>query len=180
MGTRLLNGAEAMAAAPRLGVILADAVAHGASVNFMRGYTAEQGAAFYARVAEGVAAGERLLLVAEVAGEMAGTAMIIFAPQPNQPYRADVSKVLVHSAQRRKGIGAQLMHAVEKAALDAGRTLLVLDTERGSAADTLYRGLGWQEVGTIPGMAYTVDGVPADATFFFKQLAPTPVWTVPA
>jgi GNAT superfamily N-acetyltransferase len=103
--------------------------------------------------------------------------MCVFAPQPNQPFRADVSKMLVHSAHRKRGIGAALLTAIEAAAVEAGKSLLILDTTAGSAADRLYRRMGWMPFGTAPGYAYAPDGRLDDATFFYKQIAPTPTWT---
>ena len=62
--------------------------------------------------------------------------------------------------------------AAEAAALDAGRTLLLLDTETGSAGDMLYRRCGWTALGGIPDHSYTTDGRLAGATVFFKALGP--------
>ncbi len=106
--------------------------------------------------------------------------MCLLAWQPNQPYRGEVSKMLVHSSRRRKGIGAALMRAVEEQALAAGRTLLVLDTAEGGAGDRLYRRMGWTPFGAVPGFAYDTRGNPETAVFFYKQLASTPAWNGPA
>ncbi|MGL4242748.1 MAG: GNAT family N-acetyltransferase, partial [Beijerinckiaceae bacterium] len=96
--------------------------------------------------------------------------------QPNQPFRADVAKMLVLRSHRGRGIGAALMQGIEAEALKAGKSLLILDTTAGSAADRLYRRMGWTPFGTAPGYAYAPDGRPDDATFFYKQIAPTPRW----
>jgi GNAT superfamily N-acetyltransferase len=173
---RSIDHAEALRLLPVLSALLVDAVAHGASVNFMAGFTLAEAQAYWRKQIAGLAQNDRLWLVAEEEAAVIGMVMCVFAPQPNQPFRADVSKMLVHSSQRRRGIGAQLMQAVEVAALKAGRTMLVLDTGAGSAGDRLYRRMGWTAVGTIPSYAYMTDGRPEAATFFYKQLAPTPVW----
>lgn len=176
MRVRSVPAEEAWPLVPRLAEILVDAVAGGAGVNFMAGFRQDEAVAFWTRAVEGLAAGDRLLLVAEREGAVVGTVMCLFAPQPNQRYRAEVSKMLVHSAARRQGVGAALMRAVEAAALAAGKTLLMLDTETGSAGDRLYRRMGWTPFGIVPGMAWTPDGRFADATFFYRQLAPNPAW----
>jgi GNAT superfamily N-acetyltransferase len=176
LAIRRLDADAARALLPDLADLLVDAVAGGAGVNFMAGFTAEEAAAYWSRQIEGLAAGDRVWIVAEEGGRLSGTVMCVFAPQPNQPFRADVAKMLVHSACRRKGVGAALLAAIEAEALAAGKTLLILDTTAGSAADQLYRRLGWTPFGTAPGYAYSPDGRLDDATFFFKQLAPTPAW----
>ncbi len=173
---RSIAADEARRQLPGLAALLVDAVAHGASVNFMAGFSLPEAEAYWLKQIAGLAGGDRIWLLAEQEGRLVGTVMCVFAPQPNQPFRADVSKMLVHSAQRRQGIGAMLLAAVEAAALKAGKTLLVLDTGAGSAGDRLYRRCGWTAIGSIPSYAYTTDGKPEAATFFYKQLAPTPVW----
>ncbi len=40
----------------------------------------------------------------------------------------------------------------------------------GSAAEALYRSLGWHETGTVLDYALNADGVPEAATFFWKDL----------
>jgi GNAT superfamily N-acetyltransferase len=174
--TRSIDPAEAARLLPALSDLLSDAVAHGASVNFMSDFTLIEAEAYWRRQIEAFAGGDRIWIVAEEDGALAGMVMCLLAWQPNQPYRGEVSKMLVHSSRRRRGIGARLMTAVEEAALAAGRTLLVLDTAAGSAGKRLYRRMGWTEFGAVPGFAYATEGAPETAVFFYKQLAPTPVW----
>lgn len=67
----LIRRLDAAAVEGRLGdlaAVLVDAVAHGASVNFMAGLTEAEAAAFWRRQLPGVAEGETQLLVAEDGG----------------------------------------------------------------------------------------------------------------
>lgn len=169
---RPCGAAEAEARLPGLGALLADAVAGGASVNFMAGFTPAAGEAFWRGQVPGLLAGERLLLVADAGGAIVGTVVLSFAPQPNGPHRAEIGKMLVHSAHRRQGLGRRLLEAAEDAARDAGRTLLLLDTEAGSAGEKLYAACGWQQYGVLPDHSYTPDGRLAAAAYFFKVLGP--------
>jgi hypothetical protein len=50
--------------------------------------------------------------------------------------------------------------------------MLTLDTRAGHAAERLYRAMGWQEGGRIPGYALNADGSPGDTVFFWKTLCP--------
>jgi len=88
----------------------------------------------------------------------------------NQPHRADLSKLLVHRRARRQGVAAALMHAAQALARDSGKTLLVLDTITGSAAERLYTRLGWQRCGVIPGYALLPQGGPAPTTYFYLDV----------
>ena len=77
--------------------VLLDCVANGASVNFMADLTRARARRFW----EGVAAADddRVVVVAlDAGGRAVGTAQMVPAPQDNQPHRADVAKMLVHTA----------------------------------------------------------------------------------
>ena len=152
--------------------LLIDCVEGGASVSFMHPMTMAKAAEFWRDVAGGVKRGERALVLAEdSAGKIVGTAQAIWASAENQPHRADVAKMLVHRTARRMGVGAAVLAAAEKAAFDAGKTLLVLDT--GSAeGERLYERGGWQRVGKIPKYALMPDGPFCDTTFYYKDLKP--------
>jgi GNAT superfamily N-acetyltransferase len=120
--------------------VLIDCVEGGASVSFMAPLSQERADGFWQGVAEGVAAGERILLVAEDrAGGIVGTVQVVLRQPENQPHRADISKMLVHRRARRQGIGAALMQGAEDAARGAGKTVLVLDTVTGSDGERLLR-----------------------------------------
>ncbi len=172
MTVRFCDAAEAEARLPELGALLANAVTDGASVNFMAGFTPADGEAFWCGQLPGLRAGERRLLVAEEVGQIVGTVVLSFALQPNGPHRAEIGKMLVDTAHRRQGLGRQLLCAAENAALQAGRTLLLLDTEAGSAGAALYAACGWTPYGTLPGHSYTPAGRLAAAIYFFKALGP--------
>ncbi|MGO4740953.1 N-acetyltransferase family protein [Bosea sp. 2KB_26] len=166
-----LDAAGARNAIPALTSILRDSVANGASVGFMAENTEADFRAYWTGVASGVEAGQILLLIARQGDEIVGTAQVHPAGKPNQPHRADIAKVLVHSSARRQGIGEALMLAAEAEALAAGRTLLCLDTDEAGPARRLYNRLGWTEIGTIPRYALMPDGSDCGSTFFFKALA---------
>src|SRR5437762_6659520 len=130
--------------------VLIDCVKGGASVSFMHPLTRDRAVAFWRRVARGVAASERTLLVAEDEEGICGTVQLIFDLPENQPHRADLAKMLVHRRVRRQGLGAALMRAAETTARECGKTLLVLDAVTGGEAALLYERLGWVRVGDIP------------------------------
>jgi GNAT superfamily N-acetyltransferase len=153
----------------QLAELLIDCVEGGASVSFMQPVSMHRALAFWRRMAESAAGGERVLLVAEDASGIVGTVQLVLAQPENQPHRADVAKMLVHRRARQRGWGEALMQAAEQAALESGKTLLVLDTSSGDA-ERLYVRCGWQRCGTIPGYALWPQGGPCDTTFFYRVL----------
>jgi GNAT superfamily N-acetyltransferase len=150
--------------------VLIDCVEGGASVSFMHPLTRDRAVAFWRRVAQGVAAGERALLVAEDARGLCGTVQLLLDQPENQPHRADLSKMLVHRRARRQGLGAALMRAAEATARECGKTLLVLDAVTGGDAARLYERLGWQRVGVIPGYALLPQGGLCSTTVYYRTL----------
>ena len=169
---RFLSAREARKSVPALSAILIDCVEGGDSVGFMAPLAREKADAFWWGVTESLAAGERILLVAEdrASSAIVGTVQVVLGQPENQPHRADVAKTLVHRRTRRRGLGAALMQATEDAARAAGKALLVLDTAS-SAAERLYECLGWTQVGLVPGYALMPDGRPRDTTIFYKPIA---------
>jgi GNAT superfamily N-acetyltransferase len=150
--------------------VLIDCVEGGASVSFMHPLTRERAVAFWRCVAQGVAAGERALLVAEDAEGLCGTVQLALEHPENQPHRADLAKMLVHRRARRHGLGAALVRAAEATARECGQTLLVLDAVTGGDAERLYESLGWRRVGVIPGYALMPRGGFCDTTYFYREL----------
>ena len=166
---RRVGTSEAAACVEDLADVLTDCVEGGASVSFMLPMARETALGFWRKVADGIARGERTLLVAEDAQGIAGTVQLITDMPENQPHRADVAKLLVHRRARGAGIGQRLMLAVEDAAREQGRRVLVLDTASGTA-ERLYGRLGWQRVGVVPDYALMPDGVLCATTFFYKHV----------
>ena len=154
----------------QLADVLCDCVAGNASVSFMQPFTLDRAIAFWRDVAEGVARGERVLLVADDASGIVGTVQLVLAQPENQPHRADLVKLLVHRRARRRGVAALLMQAADQAAKDCGKSLLVLDTASGEA-ERVYQRQGWQRVGVIPGYALLPDGALCDTTYFYRDLS---------
>jgi GNAT superfamily N-acetyltransferase len=170
VSVRRVGPNEAAACVDALADVLIDCVEGGASVSFMAPLPRERAQAFWRGVAEGVARGERVLLIAEDGEGIAGTVQLITGLPENQPHRADVAKMLVHRRARRRGIAQLLMAAVDEAARAERRTVLVLDAVTGGDAERLYERAGWQRVGSVPNYALMPDGRFCGTTFFHKQL----------
>jgi ribosomal protein S18 acetylase RimI-like enzyme len=167
---RRLDTAEARAHVRALAAVLADCVEGGASVSYMSPFSEEDARVAFEDVARDVEEGRRVLLAAFDDGDVVGTVQVDLATPPNQPHRGDIAKLLVRRSARRRGVAAELMQAAEREALAEGKTLLVLDTVTGDAAERLYERLGWTRVGVIPNYALYPDGRPCATTLFYKQL----------
>ena len=170
-----LDGDAFEAALDGLADLLVDAVEGGASVNFLAGADRDETRAWWAARAPDVRSGVITAIAAlGTGGRILGSTLLIRSQKANSPHRAEIAKVLVHREARRRGVARRLMAAAESRARADGRWLLLLDTHAGTAADALYRSLGWTELGTVPNHSLTVDGVLAPATYFWKDLRTAP------
>jgi ribosomal protein S18 acetylase RimI-like enzyme len=161
---------EYRAAISDLSELILDAVASGASINFLADVTPAEATAWWQAREEDVARGVTSPFVAFIDGRIIGCALLTRSTKANSPHRAEIEKVIVHRSARRQGIASALMRAAEDLARAEDRWLLVLDTVTDSAADALYRSLGWHETGVVPNYAMRPDGRPWPATFFWKDL----------
>lgn len=145
--------------------LLSATVNDGASIGFLPPMESHTALRYWQSVpAPGV-----VLLTAWVSDRLAGSVQLHLCTKENGLHRAEVCKLMVHPAFRRRGIARALMHAIHGIARDNGRTLLVLDTREGDPANALYLSLGYTAAGTIPGYARSADGR-LDATVLYYRL----------
>ena len=167
---RRLTGDDLRTHLDALAGVLADCVAGGASVSYMAPFSHDDARAAFAGMADESARGNRLILGAFDEGRVVGTVQVVLAVPPNQPHRAEIAKLLVSRAARKRGIAKRLMDAAEAEARAEGRSLLVLDAVTDGDAARLYGRLGWTTVGVIPNYALYPDGRPCDTTVFWKAI----------
>lgn len=146
--------------------LLIAVVEDGASIGFLPPLSQESARAYWRGVLdEGV-----LLWVAKEREVICGTIQLHLSLKENGLHRAEVAKLMVHPDMRQRGIGRELMRAVESRAIAEGRSLLVLDTRYGDPSNILYRSEGYVEAGMIPRYAKSASG-DLDATlFFYKEI----------
>lgn len=151
-----------------LGELLRDAVASGASVNFIRVPSVQSAREWWQAALQ--EAGNLLFVARAASGQIIGCVRLMPEPQENAPHRAQVGKLLVHSWAQGQGVATALMEHLEKAAAAMGCTLLILDTETGSYAEDFYRKRGWVEFGRLEGHTVNPSGEISATTYFFKNV----------
>ncbi len=175
MHLELLGGTLSAADLRDLKTLLTDCVNQGASIGFLAPLAEKEAEAYWRKVLAEAHAGQRVIFAARETpgGAIIGSAQLGLETRPNGVHRAEVQKVLVLSAHRRRGIATDLMTAVETAARDRWVRLLFLDTSEGrGGAKAFYETLGYTYVGGIPGYALDPDGTPAQNAIYYKTLAP--------
>ena len=160
-----------------LAELLVDSVRNGASVGFLWPLAHEEALRYWREVFESL--GEALLLwVAETCGRVVGSVQLERCRKQNGRHRAEVQKLFVHSEHRGRGISTRLLRAVDEHARTLGCTLLVLDTEAGSLAETVYRRSGWRKAGEIPNYAGKPSGELIPTAYYYKPLLPESPFTL--
>ena len=170
----LLTAGAARRARAGLVALLRDVVDAGASVGFLPPLEAEEAGQYWDGVFAAVGEGTRALWVARAPGDIVGTVQLALETRPNGRHRAEVMKLMVHTAAQRRGTGRGLMLAAEEEARRQGRTTLVLDTRRGDPSEQLYLSLGWTLAGIVPRYARSADGRLDGSAFYYRLLGPAP------
>jgi acetyltransferase len=156
---------------PQLVGLLQDGVDSGASVGFLAPLSDVEAQHYWAKVFGQVSQHDRIVLAAVHEGAIVGSVQLELASMPNALRRAEVQKLLVLRPWRRQGIGEALMTAIEQAARQERRQLLVLDTRLGDAAERLYARIGYRRVGVIPKFALNSAGTLDATVIFYRDLS---------
>ena len=150
--------------------LLLDAVGYGASVGFMADLDAAQARAYFDEVQQQVNKGSVLLWVVVKDEEVQASVQLGLCQKANGLNRAEVQKLLVREQARRRGLGQQLMNALELEAAKHKRGMLYLDTEAGSPAEEFYKALGYTRAGEIPDYACDPHGTYRPTALYYKIL----------
>jgi GNAT superfamily N-acetyltransferase len=150
--------------------LLIDATAHGTGVGFLHPLAPDRAEAHWRKAFAAAEGGERVILGLREHGRVIGTVTLVIGLPENQPHRAEVQKVLVAVEHRGRGLGAELMRAVESLAANLGKSLLVLDAVPTGSGARLYDRVGWTRAGEIPDFALLPDGTPTATRFYWKRV----------
>ena len=154
---------------PALGELFFDVIDGGGSLGFLEDIDEAQMREYWEGVFDQLGPRHRLWIARE--GDRAlGTVQLSICGKPNGRHRAEVQKLMVHRDARRRGLAAQLMAALETSARGQGLSLLVLDTEAQSAAETFYQSQGFQRTGEIPFFATSPQGELRATALYWKRL----------
>ena len=152
-----------------LSQVLVEAVNGGASVGFMLPFSWKDADNYWSMIDSSLNS-HHLLWVAIEKNLIIATVQLILAVSQNRQHRAEVVKLLVSPHFRGQKIATKLMNALEAEAHKLGITLLLLDTQTSSTAESIYQPLGWQKIGEIPDYAKNPRGVLCSTSYFYKLI----------
>lgn len=172
-GVRIESLSPSSSVSEALSELLIETVANGGSVGFMHPLAHRTARAFWDEALAAATRGERVVFGAWDGELLAGTVTLMLNCPPNQPHRAEISKMMTRVSHRGRGIATTLMQAAEASALERARTLLVLDTAVEEGASALYARLGFMLAGIIPGYALKPHGGLTGTMVYWKRIAGT-------
>ena len=163
---------------PALADLLIDGVHRGASLGFLAPLSRHQALDYWQGVFAQLGMHQSLWIACDAgqsgdersAGPLQGAVQLSLCPRANAHHRGVVQRLMVHSQSRGRGIASQLMNRVESAALERGRSLLVLEAPSGSQAEAVYAHLGWQRAGEIPDYDACAEGRLHGSAMYYKRL----------
>ncbi|MFE7837281.1 GNAT family N-acetyltransferase [Streptomyces sp. NPDC057474] len=164
------DGPQLRSSIEELADLLVDTVNGGASIGFLAPLDRAAAVAWWQERVEAASAGGLAVWVACDGDRVVGTVGLVFPDKPNSRHRAELVKLMVHRQGRGQGLGRALLATAERAAVDAGATLLHLDTETDSPAERLYDRAGWTRIGTIPDYAADPRGTLRPTSIYYKQV----------
>ncbi len=142
----------------------------GGAVGFVPPVTADDVVPLLDKLLEGVHSGRDVLALLEVDGATAGFASVVGSLSPLRRHWGTVLRVQVHPSRQGEGLGRVLMAGVHEIARGRGWEFLHLTARGGTGVDGFYRGLGYAEVGRLPGAIRVAPGDDRDEIAMFCRL----------
>lgn len=130
----------------------------GGAVGFVPPVTEDDVAPVLDRLLEGVHSGRDVLCLLTVDGATAGFATLVGSSSPLRRHWATVLRVQVHPSRQGEGLGRVLMDGVHDIARSRDWEFLYLSARGGTGVDAFYRGLGYTEIGRLPGAIRVAPG----------------------
>jgi GNAT superfamily N-acetyltransferase len=130
----------------------------GGAVGFVPPVTADDVVPLLEKLLDGVRSGRDVLALLTVDGATAGFASVVGSLSPLRRHWGTVLRVQVHPAHQGRGLGRVLMAGVHGIARGRDWEFLHLTARSGTGVDGFYRGLGYTEVGRLPGAIRVAPG----------------------
>lgn len=167
MGVNLLQIVEIKDIAAyqdELATLFQEVVAEGAALNYLYPMHYETAIHYWKHVVS-----EQVrLFICLLDGKLVGTVQLHLANKENGLHRAEIAKLMTHPEACRKGVARKLLQSAEQAAKHEKRTLLLLDTAKGSSANMLYQSEGYELYGEVPAYSQDAFGNYKDNNFYYK------------
>ncbi|KAI0450441.1 acyl-CoA N-acyltransferase [Xylaria acuta] len=178
---RLLSPGDDAHLVPYLAAIHAACIHHDKMVaTFLPPLDNNKLLAYWREMIRDVGAGTRLVVIqldesepGSVAkgAELKGVVMLRMPQTETFTHQGHLEKLMVSPSYRQRGAARAMIRFLETEAVHRGRKLIMLSTEVGSPAETIYPKLGYAAYGRVPRCCIGPSGNMVDDVFFYKQLS---------
>jgi GNAT superfamily N-acetyltransferase len=142
----------------------------GGAVGFVPPVTDADVAPVLDRLLGSITSGRDALCLLTVDGATAGFAALVGSSSPLRRHWGTVLRVQVHPSRQGTGLGRALMEGVHRIAAERGWEFVSLTARGGTGVDGFYRGLGYTEVGRLPGAVRVAPGDDRDEILLARRL----------
>jgi acetyltransferase len=167
---KTLSPRELETALPILVQLLQESVNEGASLGFLPPLATTAAEDYWQSLRPQLQSGSRVLLAAYAQDRIVGSGQLSLPASSNGLHRAQLEKLFVSAALRGRGIGKSLLLALQDAARLHGRSLLIIYARQGDPAELLYKAMGYQQYGVIPGYSVGPGGERYDNVCLYREL----------
>ncbi len=164
---RRLAAAEVAERRAEFVALLREAVESGGCLGFLLPVDEDKLERYWNGVAREMEAGERELLAAIEHGHVVGTMQIAYEKAESVRHRADLQKLMVHTAEQRRGIARALMVDALERMPALGLLMYTITTLHEGPAEALVRSLLFNRYGVMPHYGLTPDGRLHDASLHY-------------
>ena len=168
---RPVPASELVAVVPALVDLLTNAVHGGGALGFLPPVDPNDARSYWLSLMPELQAGTRVLVGAFRNGRIVGSGQLAIPIWPNARHRAEITKVFVDQSLRGQGVGRLLMQTLHATALQRGRSLIILQARDGSIAERMYKTMGYNRVGVLPGYARGPAAEPLDNVVLYCEIA---------
>lgn len=162
--------ADCEALVPDLVRLTVDAVDGGAALGWERPLDPDDAARYWEQRIPRFDGEDCALFAAFAGDDLVGAVQRERGRLPTHRHRAEIAKLMVLRAWRRRGIARALMDELEDDAFVRGIETLVLDVRPGEPAEALYAANHFERTGLVPHAVKRADGTFEDAVFYCKLL----------
>lgn len=142
----------------------------GGAVGFVGTVTADDVLPTAAKAFAGIESGHDRLLVGFAGDRLAAMLVLVGGRFALTEHWRTVKRVMVHPDLQGRGYGAALMREAERAAREIGWDALHLTVRSGLGTERFYAGLGYKEVGRLPGALRVAPGDDRDEIHMWLAL----------
>ena len=154
----------------KLNILLINAINENASIGFLNALNTEDSNNYWNCLQNDLDKLRKKLFIVKEKKNIVASVVLSFSQKENAQHRAEVEKLMVHSAYQGLGIATNLMNHLENIAKENDKSLLILDTRHKDRSSFFYEKIGYEKAGQIPFYSLNKDCTYSDTIIYYKKI----------